>query len=195
MLKIALTGPSGSGKGYVSDFFKSVGIRCLDTDKVVHRIYEDPSFASRLSDLLSTDFRKPDGTADRKKIAGVVFSDARKMDLLLGEVYPRVRLEIFRFFSEEENKGARAAVVDAPQLFEAGFEEDFDLILCVYAPKAQRLARVMRRDGVTRKEALQRFSHQMSARDYLRRCHEVVNNADGADVKGQFDRLLSKWGL
>ena len=39
MLRVALTGPSGAGKGYVGRAFLEKGIPVLDTDCVVHALY------------------------------------------------------------------------------------------------------------------------------------------------------------
>lgn len=193
MLKIALTGPSGSGKGYIAALLAQRGIPCLDTDRTVHRLYRDPAFSSALAKALGADVLCGDGTVDRKKLGALVFADAGAMEKLSHTVYPAVKREIDRFFEDASSSGVAAAAVDAPQLFEAGFENDFDLIVCVTAPKDLRLKRVIARDGITRKEALLRFAHQMPAREYERRSTVTLRNA-GGDPAPRIDAILKKYG-
>ena len=194
MLKIALTGPSGSGKGYISALLASMGIPTLDTDAVVHRIYDDPAFAEAVEAAVSAPVRGENGTVDRRRLAAAVFADENKMKSLLSLVYPRVREEIRAFLDAAALEGRRAAAVDAPQLFEAGFEKDFDRILCVNAPKKIRAARIVERDGVTRAQAYERMAHQRSGREYMKLSDATVRSVPGEDVRGQLESILASWG-
>lgn len=195
MLKIALTGPTGSGKGYVCALARGMDVPSLDTDRTVHELYADKRFASALESALCVPLRARDGTVDRKKLAMIVFSDQKKMETLLSLVYPRVRQRIASFLRDEEKKGKRAAIVDAPQLYEAGFEGDFDRILCVFAPKETRVRRIIARDGITRGQALCRMAHQKSGREYMRLADATVRNGEGDDVKAQLEEIFAQWGI
>ena len=195
MLKIALTGPSGSGKGYVSALLSRRGIPCLDTDRVVHDLYEREDFARKLQSVLSSEILDAKGRIDRKKLGALVYSDEKMMEKLLRTVYPEVRREILSFFEKNAAADAPAVAVDAPQLFEAGFESDFDAVLCVTAPKSLRLSRVTARDGISRAEALLRFSHQMPAREYEKRSTAVIRNNGKRDVKKDLDNILLRYGV
>lgn len=195
MLKIALTGPSGSGKGYVSALLSRRGIPCLDTDRVVHDLYEREDFARKLQSVLSFEILDAKGRIDRKKLGALVYSDEKMMEKLLRTVYPEVRREILSFFEKNAVADAPAVAVDAPQLFEAGFESDFDAVLCVTAPKSLRLSRVTARDGISRAEALLRFSHQMPAREYEKRSTAVIRNNGKRDVKKDLDDILLRYGV
>jgi dephospho-CoA kinase len=195
MLKIALTGPSGAGKGYVSRVLQKKGIGCLDCDKVVHGIYRDDGFAKVVSEALSSDVRSKDGGIDRALLRPLVFSDKERMARLQALIYPEVRKACRAFLQEEEGKGALAAAVDAPQLFEAGFEGDYDLIVSVIAPLETRICRIMARDGIDRSSALLRIENQLSQEEYIARSHEVVVNDGVTDLEEAMDRLLLKHGV
>lgn len=195
MLRIALTGPSGGGKGYISALLRERGVPCLDTDAVVHALYGEPAFAASLSALLGEDLAGKDGAVDRKKLGRIVFTDAVKMKALQDAVYPAVRAKCGEFLEAREKEGAKAAAIDAPQLFEAGMEGDYDLIVAVCAPKAVRLKRVTGRDGVTKEEALLRFSRQMSCAEYRRRAHHTLNNDGKRDPAKALDKILARAGF
>lgn len=195
MVKIGMTGPTGSGKGYIGLLFEERGIPCFDTDKAVHRIYDKKRNAGALCRLFSCDLLNEKGTVDRKKLGNLVFSDEEKMNKLLAFVYPLIRKECEKFLLKAEKEGKKAAVVDAPQLFEAGFEKDYDLILCVSAPLETRLARVIARDGITREEALVRVGHQMSEEEYETRCGAVIRNGENDRPAQALDRLLEDRGI
>ena len=195
MLKIALTGPSGSGKGYIGALLTSRGVPVYDTDEAVHRLYADRAFSARLQDALGCDILGENGFIDRRKLGAVVFADENKMQALYALVYPAVRALCRDFLRDAAKNGCRAAAVDAPQLFEAGFEGDYDEIISISAPKRERLARILRRDGIGKEQALLRMAHQMSQRAYNNRATAVIHNGARDDASEQLDRLLEKWGV
>jgi dephospho-CoA kinase len=77
-------------------------------------------------------------------------------------------------------------------LFESGFDRYVDRVVCVTAPEEVRLARVMRRDGITREAASAWMKKQMPQHEVLARSdYEIVN--DGVrDVAAQVDRILGR---
>jgi dephospho-CoA kinase len=71
------------------------------------------------------------------------------------------------------------AVVDVPLLFEGSYQKEFDVTLAVSAPKAARLNRVRRRDGLSAAEVRRRMAAQIS--DARReRLADVVLRNEGA---------------
>lgn len=195
MIRIAITGPSGSGKGYVCSLLEKRGIVSLDCDAVVHRLYASNDLAVRLSKELGTNVCHPGGGVDRGVLAPIVFGNEEMMKRVQRIVYPLVRARCLAFLEEQEQAGAKAAAVDAPQLFEAGFEGDYRLILCVSAPKEERLSRIMKRDGISKEDALLRMSKQMSEKEYEKRCHAVIENGGGSDPERKLERVLRDHGV
>ena len=150
MLTIGLTGPSGAGKGVIASLLAAYGVPSIDTDKVYHSLLIPPSAClDELVGRFGSEILHPDGTLDRKALAALVFAEGHEQDLAdLNTITHRhildeVRVRLRRFDAE----GIPAVLVDAPQLFESGFDAECGFILSVLAPYEVRLARIMARDG------------------------------------------------
>lgn len=195
MLRIGLTGPSGSGKGYISSLLAKRGIPTLDCDRVVHTLYRDAGFVQVLSVAFSVDLSASDGSVNRKKLGEIVYNDPKAMRKLAGFVYPPVRQRCLGYLEEAEAVGYLAAAVDAPQLFEAGFEKDYDCILCVTAPEEERLQRIVLRDGISAEQARLRMKNQKTEEEYRRRSDFVLSNGANDHPEETLSYILGKMGI
>ena len=195
MIKLAITGPSGSGKGYLCAFLEEHGIPCLDCDRVVHEIYKDPAFTKELSALFSTNLADDKGAVDRSKLRVLVFESPERMSLLMQRVYPAVRARCASFLNRCSKEGLPCAAVDAPQLFEAGFQEDYDVIIAVLAPLKERIARITLRDGISEQGALERIAHQLTDKEYSERSHHTIQNGKDDHAIPELERVLRSYGV
>jgi dephospho-CoA kinase len=87
-------------------------------------------------------------------------------------------------------------LVDAPQLFESGFDAECGFILSVLAPYEVRLARIMARDGLDEARAKARLAASHDDGFFTRRSDAVILN--GGDIPALEDdvrRLLTQWGV
>ena len=199
MLTVGLTGPSGAGKGTVASLFAAHGVPSIDTDKVYHDLLIPPSAClDELSARFGTGILTPDGTLDRKALAAVVFAEGHEQDLahlnaithrhILGEV----RVMLHRF----EAEGVPAVLVDAPQLFESGFDAECGFILSVLAPYALRLSRIMARDGLDEAKARARLNASHTDGFFRERSDAVLINDGALDtMEAEVRRLLTDWGV
>jgi dephospho-CoA kinase len=187
--RIALTGPSGAGKGYVATLLCQKGIAYLDTDHLVHTLYQ----GGKLPDLIAARFGSAvmgeDGSVNRPMLSQIVFSDKQALRDLNAIVHTEVEQQVQVWLKDKESEGYAAALVDAPQLFEAGMEKDFDLVVGVVADKAQRLARICLRDGIDRQRAEMRLRNQKSEDEYRALCDFVITNNVNSDLTKQIDEL------
>lgn len=90
--------------------------------------------------------------------------------------------------------GARAFVIDAPLLFEAGLDGECDAVVFVDAPREVRLERVRRTRGWDESELARREAAQLRVEEKRRRSDVVVSNDGdeatlGARVAAVLDRL------
>jgi dephospho-CoA kinase len=84
--------------------------------------------------------------------------------------------------------------VDAPQLFESGFDAECDRILAVLAPYEARLARVLRRDGITEAQAVARLNAAHPDAFFRERADAILwNEGEIGELDGKLRELLSAW--
>ena len=199
MKVIGLCGGSGSGKGSACVILGKLGIPSVDTDAVYHRITSGPSDClAALVEEFGDAVVGSDGGLDRSKLAAIVFSgvgaDKRRAKLneithayILDET--RRLLEVFR------EQGAELAVVDAPLLFESGFDRECDITVAVVASKDIRVARIMKRDGISKEDAERRVASQLPDDRLTELCHFTLVNDSGEEaLREQIISLLKSIG-
>lgn len=195
---IGLTGPSGSGKGTISQAFAQFGIPSVDTDKAYHELLIPPSPC--LDDLVKRFGRnilRSDGSLDRSALASFVFAPGHEDDLHdLNTITHKYVLDVTRNICRLlDQKGCPAVLVDAPLLFESGFDAECDLTIAILADPDLRLLRIMQRDGLSLSQAQARLSAQKPDDYYIQRAtHTIYNNGLPTDMQEQVAALALSWG-
>lgn len=201
---IGLCGRSGSGKTTVCKAFAESGIVSIDTDLVYREMTrpEDDGMPSELVRLIARelggDVIAYDGTLDRAVLAAKVFGDGNENNLAtLNSITHKHILEKTRDMIREYFKdGAKGVIVDAPALFESGFDSECDAIVCVVAPEEDLVHRIMERDHLSEDAARKRLSSQISAEELCERSDYVIDNRDGGDpvdaVRAAAHEILKK---
>lgn len=197
MLIIGLTGPSGAGKGAVSALLSEYGIPVIDADAVYHELLVPPSpCLDALCEKFGDEILLSDGTLNRRRLGEIVFSDPEALQALNAIAHGFVMTRIRRQLNELREGGVRAAVIDAPQLFEANADKDCNLIISVLADKRLRLERIMARDGIDAESALRRMDAQRSDEFFKTHSDYIIRNDGNLDLlKPQVERILKETGV
>ena len=182
MLVIGLTGPSGAGKGEVARIFSAYGLPIINADDVYHRLLLPPSSCLKeLTAEFGVEILTPAGELDRRKLSETVFANPTALQKLNSIAHRYVMEEIHRQLELLRRAGTRAAVIDAPQLFEAGANRDCGTVISVLADKGLRLERIIARDGIDAEHAIRRVNAQKSD-DYFRaHSNYVIENNGSAE--------------
>ena len=179
MVIIGITGPTGAGKSFFSDYLAKQNIPVIDADEVYHSLLVPPSPCLDALRLAFGDsiFHR-DGSLDRPALSHIVFGDPDKLALLnetvLGIVLERVR-EMIR---QQEKSGDTVVAVDAPTLIESGFHRECGVVISVLCPAEQRLARIMKRDGLSQEAAEARI-HAQKDDEFYRAHSDFILRNDG----------------
>ena len=200
MRVIGLTGGTGAGKGEVSLCFMTQGIKCLDTDKVSREVCKPGKpCLMELVEYFGQEILNPDGTLDRKGLAKIVFGEetAEKREIkqaARNRITHRHIIDAMNaWLVEREREGATLAVVDAPQLFESGFDRHCDYTIGVIADEKVRIRRITARDNITVEAAEKRIRAQKSDQFFIDTCDFIVYNNAGVDALGhQVENILEK---
>lgn len=196
IIVIGLTGQSGAGKGEVCRIFNEYGIKSIDTDAVYHGLLIPPSECiDELAMFFGTRILDENGAVNRKALASIVFAPESQDKLealnkithkfILGETEKNIRMF--------EQEGCRAVAVDAPLLFESGFDKKCDSIVSVIAPQETRLERIIKRDAIDRERALARLRSQNDDNFYITRSNHIIkNDGDIGNLKKQVAMVVQK---
>jgi dephospho-CoA kinase len=173
------------------------GGRIVDGDRIGHEVLEQPAVKHGLVARWGPRILKPEGTVNRRAIAGIVFGDPVELRALEELAFPEIGRR-----AREEIRNARAdplarfVVLDAAVMMEAGWSEDCDRIVYVDAPREIRLARLAARSGWQQDEVAAREATQLPADAKRARSDAVLSNDGTTDVlQDRVDRLLTEWGL
>ena len=174
---IGLAGGIGSGKSTVASAFARLGCFVIDSDARAKAALDRPEVRAQLVRWWGDAVLAPDGRVDRSKIAAKIFADPEQRRRLEQLVHPIVREDRAAMIREALAAGARAVIVDAPLLFEAGVDAECDTVVFVDAPREQRLERVGRTRQWDEQELVRREASQLSVEEKHRRCRYIVENS------------------
>ena len=91
---------------------------------------------------------------------------------------------------QETASPLRVAII--PLLFEAHWDENFDIICCVRSTRATQVARMMETRGYTREEAEARLAAQMPVEEKAAKSHYVIdNNGSEQELKSEVQKFIT----
>ncbi|MFJ6417212.1 dephospho-CoA kinase [Paeniglutamicibacter sp. NPDC091659] len=190
MLNVGLTGGIAAGKSAVARQLAELGAVLIDADAIARAVVEPgtPGLAAVVA-AFGPGILTADGTLDRPALGALVFKDAAARERLNSIVHPLVRAEAARL---REAAPADAVIVqDIPLLVETGQAKDFDVVLVVAAPLAERLHRMARDRGMAESDALARISAQATDAERAAVADVVIENS--GTVEQLRDRVNEFW--
>lgn len=196
---MCLTGSISTGKTTVSNFMKEEGCILIDTDLVVHNMYNFKGEASeKIEEVFGETCINLDGSVNREKLGSIVFSEKRKLEKLNEIIHPLVRKEVFRQRDywkeyEEKNKLNLLLVYVIPLFFETGSNYPVDYITVSFCSEETQLERLIRRNKYTKEEAIKRINAQIPIKEKVNKADFLVDtNGSIESIKEQVSNLLSK---
>jgi dephospho-CoA kinase len=109
-------------------------------------------------------------------VASRVFSSKKIQSRINAIVHPRVEEVIEEHMTRLEAEGLHVAIVEAALIFEAGLDKKLDAVVVVDADEETKIARIMKRDGVSRDGVLNRMGAQLSPSTKLRKADYIIYN-------------------
>jgi dephospho-CoA kinase len=188
MLKVGLTGSIAVGKSFVVSVLAELGCIVFDADKVAHSVME-PGRAAYL-DLVKEfgdGILGPDSHIDRSRLGPIVFADAERRQRLNEIVHPHVIEEQNRLLREAEARQPQGiGIIDAALMIESGGYKRFDKLIVVYCDRETQIARLMKRNQLTRTDAERRIKAQMSSEEKRRYADYEI------DTSGTFEQTRQR---
>ena len=137
---IAITGPIGSGKSTVLNYFKENGFITYSCDEMVHKLYEKPEISRKISQILNAPF-----DINNKKTTKL----ARKIMIDNPEIKKKIESYIYPILEKEMVliiKNNEKPVFEVPTLFKAHLEYLFKTIIVIEISKEQQIKNLENRN-------------------------------------------------
>ena len=121
------------------------------------------------------------GSLDKAAISRFLLASEENQQAINAIVHPAV----FADFIESGLDWLESAI-----MFESGADRYVDRVIVVTAPEEVRIGRIMRRDGITREQALQWMARQWPQEKVRQLAnYEIVNNGQ-QDIEQQIDDII-----
>lgn len=187
---IGITGSIACGKSTVSNYLKSKGYTVIDADKIGHEALDDDYVKEKLILAFGNEILE-DNKINRQKLGELVFGNSSNLNVLNNIIHPEIRKKILEKIDKNNDK--ELIFIDVALLFEAKFDDLVDKIIVVYVDKNTQLTRLMKRNSISKKEALSRIVSQMSPIEKAKLGdYTVNNNLDVINTYEQVDKVLSE---
>jgi dephospho-CoA kinase len=179
MLRVGLTGGIGSGKSAVSERLAAHGAVVLDGDRAARVVVEPGTPGlTRIAETFGPGVLRDDGSLDRAKLAGIVFSDEAAREKLNAITHPLIH-EYIRTAEEAAAKagGPDTIIVhDIPLLAEGQRAAGFNVVVVVDVPAEVQVARLAGR-GLPEDQARARMAAQATREERLAIADIVIDNS------------------
>ena len=189
-LVIGVTGSIGSGKSTVCQRIREMGYIVIDCDKVGHDILLKGHVGyDAVVNAFGTDIIGDNGI-DRKKLGGIIWNDHSKRELLNQITHPIIRAEVIKLIAASNQE---IVFMECPLLFETDFIELCSKSIVVYSDMDNQIQRLIKRDGITFPEALNRIYAQMDSKEKMERADYIIDNCHSiSDLDWQIKQIIDK---
>ena len=172
---IGLTGGIACGKTNLTDALSAIGAPVVDADVVSRCVTADhgpalPALRAAFGDGIFEGER-----LNRKALGEIVFSSEEKRRQLNSILHPIIIEECERQLSLIPGP----AIYSVPLLYECGLEKSCREVWCAYVPQKVQIQRLMERDGISRKDALEKIRSQWPTLKKARLSHRIIRT-DGS---------------
>lgn len=166
--KIAITGTIGSGKSSVTKIIKEQ-YKTISADDIVKDLYNEKILINQINKKI---LQKNNDFIDKEELAKVIFNDDLMKEKLESIVHPLVRNTISNWL--EKNNGL--LFVEVPLLYEAKFDDLFDLVIVVVTDEKKIVKRLMKDRGYSEVETLSRINHQLETKEKIKKADYLIYN-------------------
>lgn len=183
MLSIALTGNIAAGKSSVAEILIRLGATVIDADRLVRELQREgtPVFEA-IRHRFGPDVLGADGTLDRSALRTLVLADDAARRDLEAIVHPAVAMRREALLAEARARNVPIVISDIPLLFEIGAEGEFDGVILVDAPVAERRRRLRQDRGLSAEEVERLLGVQQPSEAKRARSTWVIENDAGWDA-------------
>ncbi len=180
---IGILGGVGSGKSAVAAEFAKRGCAVIDADEIAHNLLDKKDLRKRIVARFGREILDSKGQISRRKLAGLVFADAKKIKALNKTLHPLVLKEVTKLIKKANGQSkVKAIVLDMPLLMEVGWANRCDKLIFVKCRQQIRAKRSQKK-GIFSIEMLKnRENYQISLDKKESIADNTIDNNSGFSV-------------
>jgi len=193
-LIIGLTGGIVGGKSTAASMFKDLGVKIVDVDKIGHSVIlpHRPAW-KKIIRLFGKDFLRNDLTINRRKLGKIVFTNQTFLKKLNEITHPEIIKLIKKEINLARNKTynqEKILIIDAALIYEAKMDRLMDKTIVVYINEDEQVKRLIRRNNLSKEEALQRIKSQIPMKEKVKMADYVIDNSSSlGKTKKQVEKI------
>ncbi len=190
---VGLTGGIGCGKSIASQCFSDLGVHIIDTDVIARTITQSNGQAiNAIKNAFGDTYLTKEGSLDREKMRGLVFSDDDARFRLEKILHPIILNETIRQIDQARSS---YVIVVVPLLFETkDYDHIVQRILVIDCDEQQQILRTMARSNLSEPQVKAIMTAQIARKERLREADDIIaNNRDLDYLKAQVADLHSKY--
>jgi len=192
-LIVAVTGGIGSGKSTAARMFQECGADVVDTDAIAHELTRPGQRAlAEIVAQFGPEHLATDGSLDRGKLGGRVFSDPEARRRLERILHPAIEREV----QMRVHAGAAPyALVLIPLLVETGGYRDLgQRVLVIDCDERLQVRRAMQRGGLKEEQVQAIMRAQATRSQRLAQADDIIHN-DGSleELRRQVEVLDARY--
>ena len=182
---VGLTGGIVGGKSTVASMFNKLGAKIVDADELGHSVIlpHKPAW-EKITSLFGKDILQNDLTIDRGKLGKIVFTNQALLKKLNEITHPEIikliKKEINLAINKTQNQ-EKMLFIDAALIYEAKIDRLMDKVIVVYIDENEQVKRLIKRNNVSKEEALQRIKSQMPMKEKVKMADYVIDNSNSLD--------------
>lgn len=202
MIIVGLTGNYGMGKSTVAKMFKDMGAFVIDTDEIVKDLLSNEKVIDKIKDAFGDDIiQERDGKLEinKRMLSEIVFENPHLRisleNILHPLVFERINEKVKNIRQKTGNERT-LVIIEAPVLFERGYQNRFDKIITVFTDEDTALKRLIDK-GISEDDIRKRLKSQFPIEMKINRSDFVIDNSKDMDfTRSQvieiYEKLLSE---
>lgn len=186
---IGLTGGIATGKSLVSSFLRQREIPIIDADEITKQVEakHTPGLEAIIAEF-GNELLQADGSLNRRALGQLVFADKQQLNKLVRIIDPFIRQKITELILDLHD--APLVILDAPTLFESGYQQLVDEVMLVTCTAEIQLQRLMKRNQLSIIQANHRIQSQWPVTVKQQLADYVIYNSG---TKGNVEQQVTKW--
>ncbi len=193
MILIGVTGGIACGKTEVCKVFQKKGATILSGDKIGKEVVEkNKKVIKQLVRSFGRNILDGRGRLNRRKLGKVAFASKEAKDKLNRIVHPFLLEELGKRIKNLKKKDTKVVVIDAALIVEWGLQHQLDYLILVESKREDRIKRLQKQKGYSRKEAQDRIKAQLPEVAKRRLADYTIKNDKGlAELR---EKATKVWG-